>query len=213
MDFARLSCSGYIPPKAKRPRPWTEGASGATILPRLVRRSDSPSRRLIHAHDPPCEPRKRWRRIDLLPKTSVLPEYGGSPMLIGAEAVPLPCRLVGSLYEVVAVQRRRVHAGDLHHNAGPRRSLFAREVPVYCASRKASAIVAAVRQVAAPAAKPKSQPRPEEPRCRDPSIGITVDKRGKFEARNGGPDRDKQEARRGLEAVRSATILSPRWTA
>ena len=47
-----------------------------------------------YAHDPPCEPRKRWRRIDLLPKTSVLPEYGGSPMLIGAGAVPLPCRLL-----------------------------------------------------------------------------------------------------------------------
>jgi hypothetical protein len=34
----------------------------------------------------------------------LLTEYGGSPMLIGAEAITLPCRLVGSLYDVVAAQ-------------------------------------------------------------------------------------------------------------
>jgi hypothetical protein len=57
---------------------------------------------------------KRWRRIDLLPGT-LLTEYGGSPVLIGAEAVTFPCRFV--------LQRRRVHAGDLHHNVGPQLGL------------------------------------------------------------------------------------------
>ena len=34
---------------------------------------------------PSAQPRKRWRRIDLLPETSLLTEYGGSAVLIGAE--------------------------------------------------------------------------------------------------------------------------------
>ena len=73
----------------------------------------------------------------------------------------------------VALQRRRVHAGDLHHNAGPRRSLFAEKRLVWCASRKAmsSAIAFETLSLSAPLGtwrprprprrKPKSQPRPE----------------------------------------------------
>jgi hypothetical protein len=78
-----------------------------------------------HAHDPPCDPQKRWRRIDLLPGTSLLTEYSGSPVLVRAEAVTFPCRFVGSFDEGVALQRRRVHAGDLHGAAsfsGPSRA-------------------------------------------------------------------------------------------
>jgi len=56
------------------------------------------------AHNHPGDALKRWRWVDLHPGVSLLTEYGGSPMLIGAEAITLPGRLVASPYDAVAVQ-------------------------------------------------------------------------------------------------------------
>jgi hypothetical protein len=112
------------------------------------------------AHDLPGDTRKRWRWVDLHPGASFLTEYGGSPVLIGAEPIPLPCRLVGGLDEVVAIQRRRVHAGDLQ---GAASTNLADELPCWEEPKWSAPTAPETSQVLAQAGAldfPNQRPRP-----------------------------------------------------